>query len=223
MDQTIRTIRQETRKTGEGILPDIVLVVDTNILADLGWKRDGAVKNLVSLSLENPKLLIITPRICSIEFLAVTFEEVRSLTEVVRQLKAKLPDIKRYGDAKLTERIHEVIDDITKLAGRLRESPRDVLKNMSELILVFEKNLAVQFEEAYYTSKNPKYELEFEDALVFSFVKLFGIALDECKIIFLTRDRDFDNEPVLQELKRVGVDVYFSSGECMQRIKEALQ
>jgi len=175
------------------------------------------------MSLENPKLLIITPMICSIEFLAVTFAEVGSLTEVVRQLKAKLPDIKRYGDAKLTGRIHEVIDDVTKLADRLRESPRDVLKNMSKLILVFEKNLTVQFEEAYYAAKNPKYELEFEDALVFSFVKLFGIALDECKIIFLTRDRDFDTEPVLQELKEVGVDVYFSSGECVQRIKEALQ
>jgi len=223
VDQTIRTIRQETRKAGEGILPNIVLVVDTNILADLGWKRDAYVKNLVSMSLENPKLLIITPRICSIEFLAVTFAEVGSLTEVVRQLKAKLPDIKRYGDAKLTGRIHEVIDDVTKLADRLRESPRDVLKNMSKLILVFEKNLTVQFEEAYYAAKNPKYELEFEDALVFSFVKLFGIALDECKIIFLTRDRDFDTEPVLQELKEVGVDVYFSSGECVQRIKEALQ
>ena len=115
---------------------------------------DGNVKNLVGLSLENPKLLIITPRICSIEFLAVTFEEVRSLTEVVRQLNSKLPDITRYGDAKLTERIHEVIDDVTKLAGRLRESPRDVLKNMSELILVFKKNLTVQSEEAYYTSKS---------------------------------------------------------------------
>ena len=184
MDQTIRTIRQETRKAGEGILPDIVLVVDTNILADLGWKRDAYVKNLVSMSLENPKLLIITPRICSIEFLAVTFAEVGSLTEVVRQLKAKLPDIKRYGDAKLTGRIHEVIDDVTKLADRLRESPRDVLKNMSKLILVFKKNLTVQFEEAYYAAKNPKYELEFEDALVFSFVKLFGIALDECTCVF---------------------------------------
>ena len=222
MDQTIRTIRQETRKNRRGVLPSVILVVDTNIVVDLGWGRDEVVRNLVGLGVKNPKLMIVTPKICSVEFLAVTLAEVRSLNEITRHLKAKLPDVKRYGDAKLIERIHEVIEEITTLAGKLRELPEGTLERLTKLICVFEKNLAVQFEEAYYISKNPKYGLKFEDALVFSFVKLFGIAMDDCKVIFLTKDRDFDTGTVMQELSAVGVDIYFSSGECMQRIREAL-
>ena len=44
MDNTLRTIREEIRKNREGNIPLITLVVDTNILADYGWKRDDNVR-----------------------------------------------------------------------------------------------------------------------------------------------------------------------------------
>ena len=139
MDQTIRTIRQETRKNRRGVLPHIVLVVDTNIVVDLAWRRGEVVRNLVGLGVKNPKLMIVTPKICSVEFLAVTLAEVRSLNEITRQLQAKLPDIKRYGDAKLIERIHEVIEEIRTLAGKLQELPEGTLKLLTKLMCLREE------------------------------------------------------------------------------------
>ena len=34
MDKTLRTIRSEIEKNKEGIIPDVTLIIDTNILAD---------------------------------------------------------------------------------------------------------------------------------------------------------------------------------------------
>jgi len=46
VDKTLRTIREEIRKNREGNVPLITLVVDTNILADYGWKSDEGVRHL---------------------------------------------------------------------------------------------------------------------------------------------------------------------------------
>ena len=87
----------------------------------------------------------------------------------------------------------------------------------------FETELPLQDSMAFYISKDPEYGLLFEDALVFSFVKLVGKSLErESKVLFLTGDRDFDVEMVLKELSEVGVEVYFNSGECLQRVKALL-
>ncbi len=43
MDKTLRTIREEIKETRAGNIPSITLLVDTNILADYGWKRDDNV------------------------------------------------------------------------------------------------------------------------------------------------------------------------------------
>ena len=68
------------------------------------------------------------------------------------------------------------------------------------------------------------YGLVFEDALVFSFVKLVGKALDgECKVLFLTKDSDFDVDRVFEELREADVEIYFDSGKCLRRIKEELE
>jgi len=76
---------------------------------------------------------------------------------------------------------------------------------------------------AYYVSSDPEYNLKYNDALVFSFVKLLGKALEsENKVLFLTKDKDFDVEKVLKELRETNVEIYFHSGECLQRIKEEL-
>ena len=41
--------------------------------------------------------------------------------------------------------------------------------------------------------------------------------------MFLTKDRDFDVERVKAELREINVEIYFNSGECLQRIKEVLE
>ena len=90
-------------------------------------------------------------------------------------------------------------------------------------MLFSSESLPLQHEISYYISKDPDYGLVFEDALVFSFVKLVGKALDgESNVLFLTNDRDFDVENVLRGLREENVEIYFNSGECLQRIKEEL-
>ena len=47
MDKTIRTIRKTITEAKNGIVPAIILVVDTNILADIGWGRDQNTIHLI--------------------------------------------------------------------------------------------------------------------------------------------------------------------------------
>ena len=95
---------------------------------------------------------------------------------------------------------------------------------LTDLMLFFSESLPLQHEMSYYISKDPDYGLVFEDALVFSFVKLVGKALDgESKVSFLTKDSDFNVERVKEELREINVEIYFNSGTCLQRIKEVLE
>ena len=90
--------------------------------------------------------------------------------------------------------------------------------------MIFEIELPLQDSMAFYISKDPDYGLVFEDALVFSFVKLVGKALEgEGKVLFLTKDSDFDVERVLEGLRETDVEVHFDSGKCLRRVKEVLE
>jgi len=105
----------------------------------------------------------------------------------------------------------------------LKEATLKEVEILSQLMLLFSVSLPLHYEASFYVSKDPEYGLLFEDALVFSFVKLVGESIrNEGKVLFLTKDRDFDNEKVLEELGKVDVEVYFNSRECIQRIKTIL-
>jgi len=121
------------------------------------------------------------------------------------------------------KRFKNDVNDLNALITKLEEATLKEIEIFSKLMLLFSESLPLQYEVSFYVSKDPEYGLLFEDALVFSFVKLVGRSIGpESKVLFLTRDRDFDVEKVLEELNEVGVEVYFSSGECLQRIKELL-
>ena len=47
MDSTLGTIREEIRKNREGNIPTLILVIDTNILADHAWARDNNITYLI--------------------------------------------------------------------------------------------------------------------------------------------------------------------------------
>jgi len=135
-------------------------------------------------------------------------------------------EIKRY-EIENVDKIIEGFDTIKgyfgELINELRQAPLYVLDKLSPVLYIFDNPLPVQHTMAYYVSNDPEYDLQYKDALVFSFVKLVGTSMrHESKVIFLTKDRDFDVEKVLEELNEVGVEVYFTSGECLQRVKDLL-
>jgi hypothetical protein len=226
MDKTLRTIREEIRKNREGNIPLITLVVDTNILADYGWKRDDNVRYLFNtLAIDYDALLIIASKVSKIEFKAITKQERTAWLELKGTIESKLKDISRYeGFENLYNSLNESQTEINNLISSLDHSLHEVLEILSNLMLFFETELPLQDSMAFYISKDPDYGLVFEDALVFSFVKLVGKAFDgESKVLFLTKDRDFDVKRVLEELRATNVRVYFNSGECLERIKDLLE
>ena len=159
------------------------------------------------------------------EFKLITKEEVNGWKELQEEIKKRVKDLERYsGFEELCERLKKDVEDLEVLINRLREAPMKEIGILSSLMLFFSESLPLQHEMSYYISKDPDYGLVFEDALVFSFVKLVGKALDgESKVLFLTKDSDFDIEKVLAELREANVEIYFASGECLQRIKEGLR
>ena len=225
MDKTIRTIRHEIGKDREGAIPTLTLVIDTNILADYAWDRDSSVIYLVEeIAPEHPEFLIVVPQICNVEFKLITKEEVNAWKNLQQETIRKIKGLERYdGFEELHKRFKNDVNDLNMLITKLEEATSKEVEILSKLMLLFSESLPLQYEVSFYVSKDPEYGLLFEDALVFSFVKLVGKSIGhESKVLFLTRDRDFDVEKVLKELNEVGVEVYFSSGECLQRIKELL-
>ncbi|NOR79206.1 MAG: hypothetical protein GQ523_12550 [Methanophagales archaeon] len=120
--------------------------------------------------------------------------------------------------------MREDVEDLEVLINKLREAPTKEIEILSDLMLFFSESLPLQLERSYYISKDPDYGLVFEDALVFSFVKLVGKALDgESEVLFLTKEGDFDVKRVLDALGDENVEIYFNSGECLQRVKDFLK
>ncbi|NQE52258.1 hypothetical protein C5S29_01595 [ANME-1 cluster archaeon GoMg3.2] len=225
MDKTLRTIREEIRKNREGIIPALTLVIDTNILADHAWARDDSVTHLIEeIVPDHPEFLIVVPHICKVEFKLITKEEVNAWTSLQQEIKKKSKDLERYkGFEELYKRLREDVEDLEVLINKLREAPTKEIEILSDLMLFFSESLPLQLEMSYYISKDPDYGLVFEDALVFSFVKLVGKTLDgESKVLFLTKDSDFDVKRVLDALGDENVEIYFNSGACLQMVKDFL-
>ena len=93
MDKTLRTIRSEIEKNKEGIIPDVTLVIDTNILADHAWSRDSNVTYLIDgIVPEHPEFLIVVPQICKVEFKLITKEEVNAWKTLQQEMIKKIKD-----------------------------------------------------------------------------------------------------------------------------------
>ena len=61
---------------------------------------------------------------------------------------------------------------------------------------------------AYYVSSDPEYNLQYNDALVLSFVKLVGKALEgESEVLFLTKEIDIKDGVEYVEKMRAGFTV----------------
>jgi len=226
MDSTLGTIREEIRKNREGNIPTLILVIDTNILADHAWARDNNITYLIEeIVPDHPEFLIVVPHICKVEFKLITREEVNAWNALQQEIKRRSKDLERYkGFENLCKRLREDAEYLEVLINKLKEAPKKEIEILSNLMLFFSENLPLHYEMSYYISKDPDYGLIFEDALVFSFVKLVGDALkDESTVLFLTKDRDFDVKRVLEELRERNIEVYFNSGACLKRIKDILK
>ena len=225
MDKTIRTIRSEIEANKEGIIPDVTLVIDTNILADHAWSRDNNVTYLIEeIVPERSGFLIVVPHICKVEFKLITKEEVNAWKTLQRELIKRIKDLNRYeGFEELCNGFKSNSDRLDGLITKLKYAPTKEIEVLSDLMLFFSKSLPEQYEIVYYISKDPEYGLLFEDALIFSFVKLVGKSLRyDSRVLFLTKDRDFEVDKVLKELSEMDIEVYFNSGECLQRIADLL-
>ena len=96
MDKTLRTIRSEIEKNKEGIIPNVTLIIDTNILADHAWSRDSNITYLIEeIVSEHPDFLIVVPQICKIEFKLITKEEVNAWKTLQQEMIRKINDLKR--------------------------------------------------------------------------------------------------------------------------------
>ena len=135
-------------------------------------------------------------------------------------------EIKRYeiGNVdKIIEGFSTIRGYFDELIDELWRAPLYVLDKLAPVLYIFDNPLPIQHTMSYYVSNDPEYDLQYKNALVFSFAKLVGKSVGrESRVIFLTKDMDFNAEKILEELNEVGVEVYFSSGECLQRIKELL-
>ncbi len=119
--------------------------------------------------------------------------------------------------------LKENVDRLNEVITKLKDAPTEEIEILSNLMLFFSQSLPEQYEIAYYISKDLEYGLLFDDALIFSFAKLVGTSLEsDSSVLFLTKDRDFEVEKVMKELNEVNIEVYFNSGECVQRIKDLL-
>ncbi|RZN34209.1 MAG: hypothetical protein EF813_10235 [Methanosarcinales archaeon] len=145
MDKTLRTIREEISENRAGNIPPVILLLDTNILADYGWNRNDDVLRLFdTLVVDNyDNLLVIAPKISEVEFKAITKHERTAWLNLKGSIEGKLKDVSRYkGFEKLYNSLDESRSELDNLALALDRSLHEVLDILSNLLLFFETTIA---------------------------------------------------------------------------------
>jgi len=147
MDKTIRTIRETITEVKNGIIPTIVLVVDTNILADIGWSRDQNTVRLIEHAAKFPMMLVCCPNICAIEFKTITQTEVESLKKFREDFNKVFHEIKRYeiGNVdKIIEGFSTIRGYFDELIDELWRAPLYVLDKLAPVLYIFDNPLPIQ-------------------------------------------------------------------------------
>ena len=123
------------------------------------------------------------------------------------------------------EELHNGLkENVGRLNGviiKSKDFPTEEIEILSNLIFFFSQSPPQAVRNCLLHPKGQEYELLFDDALIFSFMKLVGTSLEtDSNVLFLAKAIDFEVEKAMKELKETNIEVYFNSGECVQRIKD---
>ncbi len=201
------------------------VIIESNAIFDLAFERDRNVSYIVGLAEAN-RIALIVPEYAlveadgqSVSIIEARENKIREFGQFLGQLgrgnlyQPTVPTVREQLDSLLSNcnqdriRFQETLEDLRQICTVIPQTPQAHV--MGEL----------RFKSALPPFKSD--DCQIYEAIL-EFIRLHRPEYQA--IFFLTKDReDFDWQEINRELATLGVEISFSSGECIRRLRELLQ
>ena len=202
---------------------EIILITETNFILDIAFEQSEQAEQLLTLILQQNIVLVI-PEYAFAEAEGNIKSTIRKRNAIVEQTIAVL----RQADRSAYQDLDELITRLQKFqeSSQIQEFPflHSKIKSLSEnsFIIPFTADISVKAELRDLKYLAPQ---KSADRRIFESVLFFAQTNSDSDFVmlFLTFDKeDFNVPSIRDELAAVNVELFFSAGECIKRIKELL-
>lgn len=202
----------------------IILIAETNFLLDVVLEQDTNCEYLMTLANEQQRLRLVIPEVSFAEAEGTMVEMIQNR---LNTLEPALRTLRQFSRSAY-HNLEELIIDLEQFISFVSTTEIPTLQTrMNEIHKVVDivPFTAEAFMNAELRALKGIAPFKQNDRRIYESIILLAKANQNTNIImlFLTRDKnDFDFSYICDELKTLGVELFFSAGECNRRIRQVL-
>jgi len=200
----------------------IYLIGETNFLIDAGLEQDDNVKYLVRLALDG-KIKLIVPEISFFEVWKAILSKIKRRKELAENLRNEANQMSRSSYA---GKIAKNLKESAKLLEDSYDADMSSLENslgiLEQICTTIDYSPTIHT-RSYLVTLDERYGLVNPDASVYESIKGFAKENEGIKIHLNKNTYDFDKRIIHKELKDLGVELCFNSGDVIKRIRKLIE
>ena len=202
---------------------EIILITETNFILDIAFEQSEQAEQLLTL-IQQQNIVLVIPEYAFAEAEGNIKSTIRKRNAIVEQTIAVL----RQADRSAYQDLDELITRLQQFqeSSQIQEFPflHSKIKSLSEnsFIIPFTADISVKAElrDLKYLAPQKSADRRILESVLFFAQTNRG---PDFFMLFLTFDKeDFNVPSIRDELAAVNVELFFSAGECIKRIKELL-
>ena len=201
------------------------VIIESNAIFDLAFERDRNVSYIVGLAEAN-RIALIVPEYALVEADGQSVSIINARKNKIKEFDQFLGQLRR-GDLyqPTVPALREQLDSLLSNCNQDRLNFEETLERLRQICTVIPQTpQAHVMGELRFKSALPPFkpdDCQIYEAIL-EFIRLHRPEYQA--IFFLTKDReDFDWQEINRELAALGVEISFSSGECIRLLRELLQ
>lgn len=193
---------------------------ETNLILDLVFDRDNNSVEVVKKA-EQGKIDLSIPEVSFYEVYGAVHRTYKSRITKANSIRALANEIGRSAI------YYEVAESLKNSAAKVEESAKQslevvdrILDRLQKVVITLEFD-AEDHTKAFLFSLDGRYDLDLPDAAIYTSILKDARDCNNAKKIFFTKNsKDFDKPKIKDDLNKLGVELIFSSGECIKLIKQ---
>lgn len=199
----------------------LVLIAETNFILDVAFEQSDECKRLLDF-IHKSNISLVIPEYSFAESEGSILAKIQNRLSAIESALAALRQASRSDYSDLNDfiiKLQEYKDSIEQNERKLVIQRKNFLEEIS-IVIPLTSDAMVKSELRSLKRIAP---FKQTDRIIYESILEFAKQNQDLniQILFLTRDKDdFDVSAIREELDALNIEIFFSAGECIKRIKE---